>query len=41
MVTLPTGVWMDRIGSARLSGRVSATDLFAESPVVLLERAGD
>ncbi len=41
MLTLPAGVWVDRIGSARFSGRVSAADLFAQSPVALLERASD
>jgi (1->4)-alpha-D-glucan 1-alpha-D-glucosylmutase len=38
---LPTGVWTDRIRGGRVSGRVLAVELFADSPVVLLERAGD
>ena len=37
-LTLPDGVWVDRIGGGRFSGRVLATDLFAELPVALLER---
>jgi (1->4)-alpha-D-glucan 1-alpha-D-glucosylmutase len=31
-------VWVDRVGGGRFSGRVLATDLFAELPVALLER---
>ncbi len=38
VLTLPAGTWEDRIGAARFSGRVSASDLFAELPVALLER---
>jgi (1->4)-alpha-D-glucan 1-alpha-D-glucosylmutase len=37
-LTLPDGVWVDRVGGGRFSGRVPATDLFAELPVALLER---
>jgi len=37
-LTLPDGVWVDRVGGGRFSGRVLATDLFAELPVALLER---
>src|SRR6476659_10013204 len=37
-VTLPDGVWVDCVGGGRFSGRVLATDLFAELPVALLER---
>jgi (1->4)-alpha-D-glucan 1-alpha-D-glucosylmutase len=38
VLTLPAGAWVDRIGAARFTGRVSAVDLFAELPVALLER---
>jgi (1->4)-alpha-D-glucan 1-alpha-D-glucosylmutase len=37
-LTLSDGVWVDRVGGGRFSGRVLATDLFAELPVALLER---
>ena len=37
-LTLPDGVWADRIASGRFSGTVLASDLFNESPVALLER---
>ena len=37
-LTLPDGVWADRIAGGRFSGRVLASDLFAELPVALLER---
>jgi (1->4)-alpha-D-glucan 1-alpha-D-glucosylmutase len=37
-LTLPEGVWADRIGGGRYSGRVLAVELFAELPVALLER---
>ena len=37
-LTLPDGVWADRVGGGRFNGRVLATDLFAELPVALLER---
>ncbi len=37
-LTLPDGLWVDRVGGGRFSGRVLATDLFAELPVALLER---
>ena len=37
-LTLPDGVWVDCVGGGRFSGRVLATDLFAELPVALLER---
>jgi (1->4)-alpha-D-glucan 1-alpha-D-glucosylmutase len=35
---LPDGVWADRIAGDRFSGRVLASDLFAQLPVALLER---
>jgi (1->4)-alpha-D-glucan 1-alpha-D-glucosylmutase len=37
-LTLPDGVWADRIAGARFSGRVLASGLFAQLPVALLER---
>jgi (1->4)-alpha-D-glucan 1-alpha-D-glucosylmutase len=37
-LTLPYGVWSDRIAGGRFSGSVLASDLFAELPVALLER---
>jgi (1->4)-alpha-D-glucan 1-alpha-D-glucosylmutase len=37
-LTLPDGVWSDRIAGGRFSGSVLASDLFAELPVALLER---
>ena len=37
-LTLPDGVWADRIAGGRFSGRVLASDLFAQLPVALLER---
>jgi (1->4)-alpha-D-glucan 1-alpha-D-glucosylmutase len=37
-LTLPDGVWADGIAGARFSGRVLASDLFAQLPVALLER---
>ena len=37
-LTLPDGVWTDRIAGGRFSGRVLAVELFAELPVALLER---
>ncbi|RAV15796.1 malto-oligosyltrehalose synthase [Mycolicibacterium sp. GF69] len=37
-VTLPPGLWTDRIGGRRHSGRVLAAELFTELPVVLLAR---
>ena len=40
-LALPDGVWTDRIGGGRFSGEVQAADLFADLPVVLLERTGD
>jgi (1->4)-alpha-D-glucan 1-alpha-D-glucosylmutase len=40
-VTLPDGVWIDRIGAGRFSGRVLAVELFAKMPVALLERVDD
>ena len=40
-LVLPEGTWTDRIRGGRFSGRVSAADLFAESPVALLERIDD
>jgi (1->4)-alpha-D-glucan 1-alpha-D-glucosylmutase len=38
-LALPDGVWQDRIGGASFRGRVLAIELFANLPVVLLERA--
>ena len=38
VLALPDGVWTDRIGGGRFSGPAAAADLFAELPVVLLER---
>jgi (1->4)-alpha-D-glucan 1-alpha-D-glucosylmutase len=40
-LTLPVGVWADRVAGCRFSGRVLASDLFAEMPVALLERLDD
>ncbi len=40
-LALPGGLWFDRITGARHTGTVGVADLFAELPVVLLERAGD
>jgi (1->4)-alpha-D-glucan 1-alpha-D-glucosylmutase len=40
-LALPDGIWADRIGRARFSGRVLAADIFADHPVVLLERVDD
>jgi (1->4)-alpha-D-glucan 1-alpha-D-glucosylmutase len=37
-LSLPVGVWADRIAGARFSGRVLASALFAQLPVALLER---
>jgi (1->4)-alpha-D-glucan 1-alpha-D-glucosylmutase len=37
-LTLPDGAWTDRISGARFSGEVMAVELFADLPVVLLER---
>ncbi|HEX3545083.1 MAG TPA: malto-oligosyltrehalose synthase [Mycobacterium sp.] len=37
-LVLATGIWADRIGGSRFSGRVLAVELFADMPVVLLER---
>ncbi len=41
VLTLPDGIWEDRIGGARFSGAVSPAELFAHSPVALLERTDD
>ena len=38
VLALPDGVWTDHIGGRRFSGPAAAADLFAELPVVLLER---
>ncbi len=38
LLTLPDGTWVNRLGTARFSGRVSPADLFADLPVALLER---
>jgi len=40
-LALPGGVWVDRIGGGRYSGRVLAVELFANLPVALLERLDD
>jgi (1->4)-alpha-D-glucan 1-alpha-D-glucosylmutase len=40
-LTLPEGVWADRIAGGRFSSRVLASDLFGEFPVALLERVDD
>lgn len=40
-LVLPGGVWVDRIGGGRYSGRVLAVELFANMPVALLERLDD
>jgi (1->4)-alpha-D-glucan 1-alpha-D-glucosylmutase len=37
-LVLPDGVWTDRIGGGRYSGRVMAEELLANMPVALLER---
>lgn len=39
IVPLPQGVWTDRLTGARWSGPTPAGDLFAELPVVLLEKS--
>lgn len=39
-LVLPDGVWTDRIGGGRFSGRVLAGELLATMPVALLERVG-
>jgi len=41
LLTLPDGIWTDRISAGRFSGAVSLGELFAELPVALLERADD
>ncbi|TGD90496.1 malto-oligosyltrehalose synthase [Mycolicibacterium sp. CH28] len=38
-VALPEGIWIDRLTGARWAGPTPADELFAELPVVLLERA--
>jgi (1->4)-alpha-D-glucan 1-alpha-D-glucosylmutase len=38
LLTLPDGVWADRIAGGRFSGRALVSDLFADLPVALLER---
>lgn len=40
-LVVPTGVWVDRIGGGRFSGRVLVSELLAELPVALLERDDD
>ena len=40
-LTLPDGVWADRIAGGRFSGTVLAVELFADMPVALLERVDD
>jgi (1->4)-alpha-D-glucan 1-alpha-D-glucosylmutase len=39
-LTLPPGMWVDRIGGGRFTGDVLAVELFTELPVALLERTG-
>jgi (1->4)-alpha-D-glucan 1-alpha-D-glucosylmutase len=41
LLILPAGVWHDRLGGGRFSGTVSPGELFADSPVALLERVDD
>ncbi len=41
VVALPPGSWSDALSGARHSGPVRAVELFAELPVVLLERVDD
>lgn len=38
VISLPPGTWTDRIGGSCFTGCTRAADLFAELPVVLLER---
>jgi (1->4)-alpha-D-glucan 1-alpha-D-glucosylmutase len=38
LLTLPDGVWADRIAGGRFSGRALVSELFADLPVALLER---
>ena len=38
MVPLPDGSWTDALSGAMASGPTSAAELFADLPVVLLER---
>jgi (1->4)-alpha-D-glucan 1-alpha-D-glucosylmutase len=38
-ITLPQGTWVDRITGRRHEGTAAATELFADLPVTLLERA--
>lgn len=40
-LTLPPGVWTDRISGGRHSGSVLVAELFTELPVALLERTDD
>ena len=40
-LTLPDGVWADRIAGGRFTGTELASDLFGEFPVALLERVDD
>ncbi|GAY18423.1 malto-oligosyltrehalose synthase [Mycobacterium sp. shizuoka-1] len=39
MVPVPEGIWTDRLTGARFSGPTPAGELFAELPVILLERS--
>ncbi len=39
VLPLPDGVWVDRINGSRWAGVIPAEELFAELPVVLLEKA--
>jgi (1->4)-alpha-D-glucan 1-alpha-D-glucosylmutase len=41
VITLPDGVWTDRLTGAQCSGTVHAAQLFAELPVALLVRGHD
>jgi (1->4)-alpha-D-glucan 1-alpha-D-glucosylmutase len=39
-LTLPEGIWTDRLDGRRWTGAVAAAELFSDLPVVLLERTG-
>jgi (1->4)-alpha-D-glucan 1-alpha-D-glucosylmutase len=39
MLSLPDGQWTDTLSGATFTGATPAPELFAELPVVLLERA--
>ena len=38
VVTMPDGSWIDALTGRALTGTVAAAELFAELPVILLER---